>query len=458
MQLPFENFKKWYHDHQDQIQRDFLTFLSFPSISTNPQYKQETHHAAEWLNSYLKQMGLESELWETTGHPIVFASYLKAGKDRPTVLLYHHYDVQPIDPIELWDSNPFVPVIKNNQVFARGASDNKGQCFYSINAIRAFLELSQKIGINLKIFIEGEEESGGSGTATALPKMKEKLKADYLLVVDLDLPAPDVPAVTIGMRGILAMEVALRNSSVDLHSGMHGGIALNPNRALVTMLSKLWDENGKVAVPGFYDGVRSFSKEILSKLDMTFDKEHYAKSFGVKAFAGEKGFSPLESNWIRPTLEINGITGGYSGIGFKTVIPSKAEAKLSCRLVADQNPIEVGKKISDFLYSIAPHGIEVHVNMHHSAKAFCGSPDSVITQISAKAFEEVFNKPCRLLLCGASVPIVTDLAECSGAEVALIGMGLADDNIHAPNEHFGLDRFEKGFLVIGRILSQLEST
>jgi acetylornithine deacetylase/succinyl-diaminopimelate desuccinylase-like protein len=283
------------------------------------------------------------------------------------------------------------------------------------------------------------------------------LQADHLLVVDFDIPDAHTPAITIGMRGIITMEVECSNSSVDLHSGVHGGIALNPNRALAILLSRLWDETGRIAVPHFYDEVLPLSVKQLASIDMSFDKEAYEKTFGVRAFCREQGYSVMESNWLRPTLEINGMWGGYTGSGFKTVIPSKSFAKISCRLVPDQEPDVIGHRISEFLKAQAPSGIVIKTHVHHGALGYRSGLDSTIIHHAAAAFSEVFGKPCRFQLCGASVPIVGDLAKASGASVAMIGVGLSSDDIHAPNEHFGLDRFEAGYLTMGRILSLLST-
>jgi acetylornithine deacetylase/succinyl-diaminopimelate desuccinylase-like protein len=450
-----EQLKAWFKDHYDETLNDFFTFLSFPSISTDPTYEQDSRRTANWLCDFMKQMGLEATLWETPGLPVVFGTHLKAGKDRPIILIYHHYDVQPVDPLDLWKSDPFKPVVKDNRVFARGAADNKGQCFYSLTALKAFLELAKDFNFNIKVFIEGEEESGGRGTSAILQQKEAELKADHLLVVDFDMPNVTTPAITLGMRGLVCMNIECKNSSIDLHSGAHGGIALNPNRALVSLLGKMWDEKGRVRIPHFYDDVKSLPKEELSRVDMSFDQEQYMKSFGVKAFCPEEGYSIKESNWLRPILEINGIWGGYTGTGFKTVIPAKAHAKISCRLVPDQDPEKIAKAISEYLENEAPKGIEIKADLHHGASAYRSAFDSFIVKTAALAYEEIFGKPCKYLFCGASVPIVVDLARVSNAEVAMIGVGLADDDIHAPNEHFGLDRFELGYLAIGRILSRL---
>ncbi len=447
--------KKWYRDHYDQTMKDFFTFLSFPSISTDPNYEQDSRRTAEWLRDFMNTIGLETTLWETPGLPVVFGKHLKAGPDRPTVLIYHHYDVQPVDPLDLWKSDPFKPVIKNNRVYARGAVDNKGQCFYSLTALKAFLELADQFDFNIKVFIEGEEESGGRGTAAILKQKEAELQADHLLVVDFDIPNATTPGITLGMRGLVALNVECTNSAIDLHSGVHGGIALNPNRALAALLAGMWDKSGKIAIPHLYDDVKILSHEHLSRVDMTFDREQYQDSFGVQAFCMENGYSVKESNWLRPSLEINGMSGGYTGAGFKTVIPAKAQAKISCRLVPDQDPERIGKLIADYLKGNVPQGIDVKVDLHHGAPSYRSNFDSFIVKTAALAYEEIFGKPCKYLFCGASVPIVVDLARASNAEVAMIGVGLADDDIHAPNEHFGLDRFELGFLTIGRILARL---
>lgn len=455
MTLQLSDFKEWYEAHREELLADFFKFLSFPSISTDPAFSQQTQKTAEWLSDYLMKIGMQSSIIATSGKPVIFATHLKAGKDRPTILIYQHYDVQPVDPLDLWHSDPFKPVVKEGVVFARGAVDNKGQCFYSISAIRAFIELAKQFNFNIKLFIEGEEESGSKGTTALLKEKKLDLKADHLLVIDFDMPKAGTGGITLGMRGLVSCSVTFSNAATDLHSGIHGGIALNPNRALASALSRLWDESGRVTVPGFYDGVKHFPKSDLMKLDTHFDEDEYKHKFGVKAFATEDGYSQIESNWFRPVLEINGLSGGYSGPGVKTVIPAKAEAKISCRLVGDQDPTKIGQAIVSFLKMQAPKGIEVHAEIYEGARAFQASIDAPIVKTVSKALEEVFKTPCTFQLCGASVPIVPVLVEASSADAALFGMGLPTDNIHAPNEHFGLDRFQQGFLTVSRILSLL---
>ncbi len=448
-------FEDWYKLHQESIWSDFFAFLRFPSISTNRKYEQDVRKTASWLSEYMKKIGLEVDIWETSNFPVVFGSYLKAGPNRPTLLIYHHYDVQPTDPVELWDNDPFEPIIKDNCVYARGASDNKGQCFYSLTALKAYLELSDRIDINIKIVIEGEEESNSKGIKGILKTKKQELKADYLIIADAGISNIDSPAVTLGMRGMVSLEIECKNSFVDLHSGIHGGIALNPNRALATLIANMWQPSGKVAIPHFYDDVQSTVKKWADSLDMTFDQDLYTKEFGVHAFSNEKGYSLQESNWLRPSLEVNGMWGGYIEPGFKTVIPSKAYAKISCRLVPNQDPQKITQNIVEYFKKNAPPGIEISIKTEEGYKAFYCFPNSVIAKTAVLAYEEVFKKPCKYIACGATVPIIPDLVAASSAETILMGVALGTDNIHAPNEHFRIDCFKLGFLVMTNILTRL---
>lgn len=454
MQPTLEDLRTWYNQREIKIISEYMEFLKIPSISTDPAYAADVQKAASWVAEKLKKTGFEVDCWKTKKHPVVFAEY-HVDDQCPTVLIYHHYDVQPIDPIEKWKSPPFEPEEREGQLYARGASDNKGQCFYTLTALEAVLDLCKKINLNIKIFIEGEEECGSEGASQMLQEKGEELKADYVLIVDGGLPAPGMPAITIGLRGMLSLEVKCRNSTIDLHSGLHGGIALNPNRALIQLLAKCWDPNGKVAVPGFYDAVVEPSKKELKEIDQAIDIEHLQKQFGLKAFQGEGSYSLWESNTIRPTLEINGIAGGYAGAGFKTVIPSEAVAKISCRLVLNQDPDQVAKIVTEFLRKEAPKGLDIEITPHHGGRPVRTNPQTTLAQLCSSAYAEVFEKPCQKILCGASIPLVADLAKVTGAEVAILGVGLDSDDIHAPNEHFGLDRLQLGFLCMGKILGDL---
>ena len=448
------DLQHWYQQHSEKILQDYFTFLRFPSISTDPAYRKHIDEAASWVADYLKNIGFKTEVWKTEFHPVVFASY-QIDPRRPTVLIYHHYDVQPVDPIEKWKSPPFEPTIRDGKVHARGASDNKGQCFYTLTALKALFELCKQINVNIKLFIEGEEECGSCGALEALKTHQKELKADHILVVDGGFTAPGKPAITLGLRGIIALEVICRNSSIDLHSGIHGGIVLNPNRALVEMLSKLWDKKGKIAIPGFYKNVAKPSAKELKALQKGVDEKYLRKQFGIKAFRGEGGYSLWESNTIRPTLEINGISGGYTGAGFKTVIPSTAMAKISCRIVPNQDPEEVSQSIAKYLKKIAPKGLEIEVISDHGGKPVRSSPDTKTAKICSAALSEVFDKPCGNILCGASVPLVADLSKVCKGDAVVIGVCLDTDNFHAPNEHFSLEQLRQGFLMMGSILKRL---
>lgn len=450
------SMKEWIDANRSTWLSDFYHFLSIASISSEPEYKQSILQCADWLAGYLKEIGFEVELWPTTGHPIVFASNNDAGKDKPTLLIYNHYDVQPADPLEAWTTPPFQPSLREGAIYARGAQDNKGQCFYVLQALKLLKEFQGKFPINIKLCIEGEEEIGSAGLSHLLVKKKEKLKADYLAIVDLGLQKANSPAITLGMRGIMTLDVELQGSHTDLHSGSHGGIVINPLHSLVKLLANLRDDSGRIAIPGFYQDVKKVSSEEREAFSFPFDENAYHQQTGALPMGGEKEYSVLERAWMRPTVEINGIHGGYTGKGFKTVIPAKAHAKLSCRLVPDQDPMEIGHLISHYFKQNTPEGIQVTVNIHRGhGKAVRVSPKSHLVKSFSSAFEDIFNSPCEFILEGASIPIVPELASACGGETVLLGLGLTSDQIHAPNEHFGIDRLEKGILIMARALEIL---
>jgi acetylornithine deacetylase/succinyl-diaminopimelate desuccinylase-like protein len=452
--LSVHELRSWYKKHEDRILEGYLSFLRIPSISTDPIHQEDVRKAAEWVGERLKKTGFKVDLWETKKYPVVFASHI-VDPSYPTVLIYHHYDVQPVDPLEKWKSPPFEPVVKEGQVYARGASDNKGQCFYTLTALEAVFDLCRQVKLNIKLFIEGEEECGSVGAFQMVQEKREELKADYLLIVDMGFPSGGTPSITVGLRGIVALEVKCKNSNIDLHSGIMGGIALNPNRALIQLLAQLWDAKGVVAVPGFYEGVTSPTEEELSEMKQEMDLDYLREQFGLRAFQGEGDYSLWESNTIRPTLEINGISGGYAGAGFKTVIPSQAVAKISCRLVPNQNPTKIVQCLTEFLMNRVPKGLEIEITHDHGGRPVRTSPYTKLACICCDAYAEVLGRPCQKIICGASVPLVMDLAEAVGGEVAMVGVSLDSDDIHAPNEHFGLKQLQDGFLAMGCILRRL---
>ena len=427
------DFKKWAEKNRKQIRDDYFHFLRFRSISTDPAYKEDSVACSRWLADFIaSKAGMKTERIETEGQPLVYAEDLSAGPHAPTLLIYGHYDVQPVDPIELWKSDPFEPTERNGLVYARGALDDKGQIYYAVLAVRCWKELGRSLPINLKFCIEGEEESMSLGLAKALPKIGAKLRADYLLIPDFGQPDKDTPAMSMGGRGLVALELILTGSKGDLHSGCHGGLAYNPNRAMVELLSKLWDEKGRVQVPGFYDGVVELNAKEQADYTFTLDPEKYRQEFGIEALGGEKGKSMKEANYFRPTLEINGLSGGYAGAGFKTVIPACAVAKISCRLVPNQDPKKILHNLQAFLKKQAKEGMKVEIHPMGADFAFRGDPDSKLAQAVSQAVKEVNGKNCEKILSGGSIRIVAELVKQTGAQVVGMGYGLAEDNIHAP--------------------------
>ncbi|MFZ0566130.1 MAG: dipeptidase [Chlamydiales bacterium] len=444
--LEIEKLKKLFAEKKETIFHDFFTFLRFKSISTDSSYLEESKKCADWLAQYLEQSGLNVEQWETCKVPVLFATDPFASQEKKTLLIYCHYDVQPIDPIEEWLSDPFEPTLRDGEIYARGASDNKGQCFYTIWALRILIKELGQLPVNIKFIIEGEEESGSTGLSRILNEKKEALKADYLLIVDCGLEKADTPAITLGARGLVLLELSVQEAPFDLHSGMMGGVAYNPNRALVEMLAKLHTETGRVAVEGFYDDVIEISEE--ERKHLSFNPKDQ-QDFGFEPTGMEKGFSPQEACWLRPTLEINGMSGGYAGPGFKTVIPAKAKAKISCRLVPNQDPYHVASLVRDFLIARTPKGLKTEIEIPASSgKGFRSSPNCYLAEIMAKSYSDVFQKPCQKTLTGGTIPIAVELGHIIEAEPILVGVALPGDRVHSPNEHFGIDRFEKGFLTI----------
>jgi acetylornithine deacetylase/succinyl-diaminopimelate desuccinylase-like protein len=449
-------FKQYFKSHEQEILNDYKTFLSFKSISTDEEFIEETRQCANWLMDRIQEIGLKTELWETSGHPTIFAQNLSAGPDKPTLLIYNHYDVQPVDPLDLWKTPPFEPTMIDANIYARGAQDNKGQCMYVYQALKALINEQGCLPINIKWIIEGEEECGSEGLSGILSDKKEQLAADYIVVADVGIASIDKPSVTLGIRGIITMDVEITGSNTDLHSGTHGGRAYNPLHALAEVIAQLRDDDGRINVPGFYDDVDDLTDKEREQVDFSFDSKEYQQSFALEASGGEVKYAPLERSTVRPTLEVNGLSGGYSGTGFKTVIPAIAHAKISCRLVPHQDPKDTGNKVAQYIESLCPEGVSITVDVHEGGGgALRASPNSAVVKAFAEGYSIVFEKPCGFTFEGGSIPIVTDLANTCGGEVVLMGMGLDSDQIHAPNEHFAWGRFEKGFLVFTQTLNLL---
>lgn len=439
-------FENWYDQHKEKNLNIFFKLLQFASISTDPHYENELRGCADWLHHLLQDIGLQVEVWgnETKG-PTLFAHDLRAGKEKETLLLYCHYDVQPIDPLEEWDSPPFSPEVRENVIYARGASDNKGQLFYTLLAIKSYLSLHGALPFNLKFLIEGGEESGSKLLNQLVKEKSKELQADHLLIVDSGFSELEQPAISIGYRGIVCLGVTLKEANFDLHSGQHGGIAYNPNRALVELLASFYDHTGKVALEGFYDGITTLDETTKEKLSFQFDERKFSKEFGFTPWQK----NPLQAAWLSPTLEINGIAGGYAGKGFKTVIPSEAHAKISCRVAPGQDPHHLLQLVEEHLQKNAPKGMRMTIErLSKPEPGVLSHPNEKIVQVMQKAYEKVFQKPIDLIMMGGSIPIGYALREAAGARLVLVGVALGTDRIHAPNEHFDVERIKLGFLTL----------
>ena len=426
--------------HLDQL----FELLRIPSVSTDPERAGDVRRAAEWLREDLVRGGFEAELIETPGHPAVFAER-RVGDDSATVLIYGHYDVQPADPLELWRSDPFDPRIEDGAIVARGASDDKGQVFAHVKGALALLEADGELPLNVKFLIEGEEEIGSRHLAAALEEHRERLSADVVLVSDGSMLPGKVPTLTYGLKGLAYVEVRVRTADRDLHSGAYGGGVPNAALALAHILARLKDEDGRVTVPGFYDDVREIDdaeREQFAKVP--FDEEAFASEIGVTATPGEAGRDLLERLWARPTLDVNGLGGGFQGEGAKTVIPAEAFAKISCRLVPDQDPARIIEALEAHLRDLAPEGARVEVSVHSDGMWAISPIDGEAVQAAAAAVREVDGRDPVFVRTGGSIPVVADFQRVLGAQVVLIDMGLENDRIHSPNEKFDVDLFHRG--------------
>lgn len=436
--------KAYITENKDRFISELVEWLKIPSISADTKYKADVRKAAEFLKGKFIEAGADSvEICETKGHPIVFAEK-KIDPELPTVLVYGHYDVQPADPIELWDSPPFEPVIKDGKLYARGSSDDKGQVYMHVKAFETMVR-NNKLSCNVKFMVEGEEEVGSDNLGTFVQNNREKLKADIILISDTALISLDHPSITTGLRGLSYMEVEVTGPNRDLHSGVYGGAVANPINILCKMIASLHDEDGRVTIPGFYDKVATLSDAERKAINKApFDLAAYKKELGIDEVHGEKGFTTLERTGIRPTLDVNGIWGGYTGEGAKTVLPSKAHAKISMRLVPDQVSAEITALFTEHFKAIAPKNVKVKVTAHHGGEPAVTPTDSKAFKAASNAFVEVWGKAPIPTRDGGSIPIVALFKKELGLDTVLMGFGLDSDAIHSPNEHYGLENFMRG--------------
>jgi acetylornithine deacetylase/succinyl-diaminopimelate desuccinylase-like protein len=441
---------------RDSHYQDYLSFLRFPSVSTDEQYRDKVAACADWLVKKLESIGLETQLVPTKGHPVVWGRN-KHQPGRRTVMIYGHYDVQPPDPLELWDSPPFEPVLKNGYVFARGATDNKGQILAHILGVQEAIEKDGDLPVNLHFVIEGEEEIGSGNLGPFLTEHRDELKCDVAVVSDTGMVAKGIPTLSYGLRGVTALEIKITGAKMDLHSGVFGGAVANPITALARLLTTLHDENGHIAIEGFYDKVNpleDWERKAWSELPIDGDKAILEETGSPDLF-GEKGYSTLERLWGRPTAEINGIGGGYQGQGTKTVIASHAMAKLTFRLVPDQDGDEILGLAEKHLKKHLPPGVTMEITRGHSGPWYLTDPHSEFGEAALRALKEVFGKEPAVIREGGAIPIVSQFRTILGVETLLLGLALPDCRAHSPNENFPLENLEGGIRLNKAVLAEL---
>ncbi len=445
-------------DNQTRFLEELKALLRIPSVSTAPEHTKDVRAAATFLAAELGRIGLENvRLIETGGHPLVYGDWLHAP-GKPTCLCYGHYDVQPPDPLDEWLTPPFEPAERDGNLYARGAVDDKGQMYMHLKALEAlFRANSGRLPLNVRVILEGEEEAGGEGIARFVREHPEELRAEFALVSDTEMFAPDLPTLCVGLRGMIYTEIESRGARTDLHSGMYGGAAPNPFVALAQVIARLKGEDGRVLIPGFYDEVESPSADELSAWKkLPFDEEHYRETkVGSSALTGEPGYSVLERTWARPTLDVHGMPGGFTGVGAKTVIPARAVAKVSMRLVPQMTPAETFARYKKFVESLSPAGITLEVRLIHSGDPIVIRTDNPYVRAATAAMRAVFGKDTVFIRSGGSIPIVGDFERDLRIPTVMMGFGLPDDNLHAPNEKFHIANFYRGIESIIRFMELL---
>ena len=431
-------------ENKDRFVQELIEYVRIPSVSAQEKHRPDMQRAAEWISNEARGAGLEPEIVPTKGHPIVLARTPRR-KGRPHYMVYGHYDVQPAEPFDLWKTPPFEPRLEGKYLYGRGASDNKGQHFAHLRALEAYLKTNTELPCDITMLIEGEEEVGSNNLGDFLKKSRKSLDVDAVVISDTGIPSVKQPAVTYSLRGILAFEIIIHGPSRDLHSGLFGGSLNNPAMALCQMLAQVRDKYGKITIPGFYEDVQSLSgAERKEMRKLKFEESSYAKFLGVPELFGEKGYTPNEQRSARPTFEINGLTSGYQGEGGKTIVPSWARAKITCRLVANQKPDKIRGAVLDHLKKICPKNVRMEIKAGHGGDPYIMQPTSPEVGAARVALQKAFKAEPVLLREGGSIPIVTDFKRILGVDTLLIGLALPEDNAHSPNERFSLECFEKG--------------
>ncbi len=442
---------RYLRENQSRAVEELIEYVRIPSVSAQPDHAEDMQRAAAWISNRARQAGLTAEIIETKGHPIVLARTPRR-KGKPHYMVYGHYDVQPAEPFDLWKSPPFDPRLEGKFLYGRGASDNKGQHFAHLNAIEAFLKTGTDLPCDISFLIEGEEEVGSKNLPEFLKRFRSEMDVDGVVISDTGIPSVKQPDVTYSLRGIVAFEIIVHGPSRDLHSGLFGGSLENPAMALCQMLARVRDKNGRILIPGFYDDVRPLSaRERKEVAKLKFNAKQYAKFLGVPALFGEKGFTPNEQRSARPTFEINGLTSGYQGEGGKTIVPSWARAKITCRLVANQQPAKIRKAVESFLKKICPRTVRLEIKSGHGGDPYMMDPGNPVVEAARTALRASFKADPILLREGGSIPIVNDFKRILGVDTLMIGLALPEDNAHSPNERFSLECFGKGMQMSARL-------
>jgi acetylornithine deacetylase/succinyl-diaminopimelate desuccinylase-like protein len=439
-----------------RIHAELFDFLRIPSVSARSEHNADVARAADWVAKSLRDAGLEAKIHETKGHPVVVGEWRKAGAGAPTILVYGHYDVQPAEPLELWHSPPFEPTIRDGRIYARGSVDDKGQLFLHVKALEAHLKTRGKLPVNVIVLAEGEEEVGSENLEMFIESHKDLLKCDGVIISDSAMFAPGLPSILSSLRGLAYFQIDVKGPSGDLHSGSYGGAVVNPAMALARILATFHDADGHIAIPGFYDSVREWPEAVRTQMrSLPFTDDGFLHEVGAPALGGEKGYSTLERIWTRPTCEVNGLLSGYTGEGAKTVLPAIAMAKVSCRLVPDQDPTQVEAAMKAHVARVAPKGVTATVTHLHGGRPWRADLDGPLFDAAKRALKAAFGREPVITGEGGSIPVVGDFQRILGAPVLLVGFGLPGENAHAPNEWMSDENFVKGMRAIAALWDEI---
>jgi acetylornithine deacetylase/succinyl-diaminopimelate desuccinylase-like protein len=447
--------QRYLEENRARSQAELFEFLRIPSVSARSEHRDDVRRAAEWLLEKMRDAGLEVSLHETAGHPVVLGEWRGAGDTAPTVLIYGHYDVQPPEPLELWTSPAFEPEVRDGNIYARGSVDDKGQLYLHVKAIEAHLQATGRLPVNVVLIAEGEEEVGSEHLMPFVEQHADRLAADAVVISDSTMFAPGVPTIGASLRGLTYFELRVRAARTDLHSGAYGGAVANPATALARIIASLHDDAGHVTIAGFYDDVKAAPEFIEQIRSLPFSDEEFLAQTGAPGLVGEEGFTTLERLWTRPTCEINGLLSGYTGEGSKTVLPSHAMAKVSCRLVPDQDPARIALLFRDHVHMVTPDGVEVEIIELHGGKPWRARLEGKLYDAAARALAAAFGRDIIYAGEGGSIPIVTEFERVLGAPVLLMGFGLPGENAHAPDEWMSVENYEKGAVAAALLLSEM---